>query len=52
MDGDINLVWASLTTFLQDKLEVHIRYDRGGETKCVAANEGGEIFDQRPFFDF
>ncbi len=35
----------------QDKAEVHIRY-RGGETKCVTANKGGEFFDQRPFFDF
>ncbi len=35
----------------QNKAEVHIQY-REGETKCAAANEGGENFDQRPFFDF
>jgi hypothetical protein len=33
------------------KMERHTRY-RGGETKRAAANEGGEIFDQWPFFDF
>jgi hypothetical protein len=40
-----------LVNLHQDKAEIHIQYI-GGLHKCVAANEGGEIFDQQSIFRF